>query len=122
MVSERAARSCHPVGCVSVHACHGLHGYPASAAAVRAQCMCRYEPGDIGGRTQTFEHEGHVYEMGASIIHGQNRYLRDLADAMGLQRHSVGSDGSLISIFDGQRFVFNESSWTVVTLFRMLQR
>ena len=41
---------------------------------------------------------------------------------MGLQRRSVGSDSSLISIFDGQRFVFNESSWTVVTLFRMLQR
>ena len=37
---------------------------------------CRYEPGDIGGRTQTFEHEGCVYEMGASIIHGQNRYFR----------------------------------------------
>ena len=84
--------------------------------------MCRYEPGDIGGRTQTFEHEGHVYEMGASIIHGQNRYFKELADAMGLQRRSVSSDSSLMSIFDGQRFVFNESSWTVVTLFRMLQR
>ena len=41
---------------------------------------------------------------------------------MGLERHSLGSDSSLISIYDGRRFVFNESTWTVVTLVRMLCR
>ena len=41
---------------------------------------------------------------------------------MGLARHSLSSDSGLISIYDGERFVFNESAWTAVTLFRMFQR
>ena len=49
---------------------------PHQQESFRARYKCRYESGDIGGRTQTFEHEGQVYEMGASIIHGQNKYFR----------------------------------------------
>lgn len=41
---------------------------------------------------------------------------------MGLERKRLGGDGNEVSIFDGKRFVFNESSWTVVTLYRMLRR
>ena len=48
--------------------------------------------------------------------------LREMADKMGLERERLGGDGNEVSIFDGKRFVFNESSWTLVTLYRMLLR
>ena len=54
------------------------------------QQLCRFEPGDIGGRTQVFEHEGSVYEMGASIIHGQNRYFRCISPFMLPQCQQTG--------------------------------
>ncbi|BDA40407.1 Prenylcysteine oxidase [Coccomyxa sp. Obi] len=86
------------------------------------KAFCRFEQGEVGGRTQVFQHDGQVFEMGASIIHEENRYFREMADEMGLKRERLGGDGNEVSIFDGKQFVFNESSWTVVTLFRMLQR
>ncbi|KAK9917016.1 hypothetical protein WJX75_010018 [Coccomyxa subellipsoidea] len=81
-----------------------------------------YEQGETGGRTQIFKQDDEVFEMGASIIHEENRYFRELADRMGLERERPGVDGSQISIFDGRHFVFNESSWSLVTLYRMLER
>ena len=47
---------------------------------------------------------------------------RELADRMGLERVQLGSDGDQVSIWDGQSFVFNQSSWTVVNLYRMVRR
>ena len=42
---------------------------------------------------------------------------RDWADKLGLQRKPVSDDSDgTFAIFNGQRFVFNESSWTVVTV------
>jgi hypothetical protein len=56
------------------------------------------------------------------------RTHRDLAEKVGLWRTEPGGsssgaeDSNLFSIYDGTRFVFNESEWTLVTLWRMLMR
>ena len=48
---------------------------------------------------------------------------RDAADKLGLKRvPPVGSSEDLFSIYDGSRFVFRQSPWSVVTLWRMVQR
>ncbi len=41
---------------------------------------------------------------------------------MGLERVQLGSDGDQVSIWDGHSFVFNQSSWTLVNLYRMVRR
>ena len=47
---------------------------------------------------------------------------RTLADKMGLERVRLGSDGDQVTIWDGHSFVFNQSSWSVVNLYRMVRR
>lgn len=34
----------------------------------------------------------------------------------------MGSKEAQLAIFDGQNFVFNQSSWSVITLYRMVRR
>lgn len=41
---------------------------------------------------------------------------------MGLARVRLGSDGDQVSIWDGHSFVFNQSSWSLVNLYRMISR
>ena len=41
---------------------------------------------------------------------------------MGLERVRLGSDGDQVTIWDGHSFVFNQSSWSVVNLYRMVRR
>jgi len=48
--------------------------------------------------------------------------IRELADQMGLERVALGSDGSQVSIWDGRNFLFSESPWSIITLYRMVQR
>lgn len=48
---------------------------------------------------------------------------RDAADKLGLKRvPPVGSSEDLFSIYDGSRFVFRQSPWSIITLWRMVQR
>ncbi|KAL3154565.1 hypothetical protein ABBQ32_014022 [Trebouxia sp. C0010 RCD-2024] len=82
-----------------------------------------FEGSKIGGRVQSFSYEDHVHEAGASIVFDKNYYVRDAADQMGLKRvPPSGSSEDLFSIYDGSRFVFQQSTWSIVTLWRMLQR
>ncbi|KAL0040815.1 hypothetical protein WJX79_006365 [Trebouxia sp. C0005] len=82
-----------------------------------------FEGKNIGGRVQTFSYEGHAYEAGASIVFSKNYYVRDAADKLALRRvPPEGSSEDLFSIYDGSKFVFRQSKWTIVTLWRMLQR
>ena len=48
--------------------------------------------------------------------------FRELTDKMGLERVQLGGDSNEVSIWDGQAFVFNESAWSLVTLYRMIRR
>ena len=53
------------------------------------------------------------------IIHA----YRDAADKLGLKRvPPAASSEDYFSIFDGSRFVFQQSTWDIVTLWRMVQR
>lgn len=37
----------------------------------------------VGGRSGTREMNGHIYEVGASVIHSRNKYLSDAANNFG---------------------------------------
>jgi len=48
---------------------------------------------------------------------------RDAADKLALKRvPPEGSSEDLFSIYDGSKFVFRQSEWTIITLWRMVQR
>ena len=59
-----------------------------------------------------------------TVHHRQLNYVcRDAADKLGLTRvPPEGSSEELFSIYDGSKFVFRQSTWTLVTLWRMVQR
>eukprot|EP01024_Parvocaulis_polyphysoides_P068090 TRINITY_DN8250_c1_g3_i1.p1 TRINITY_DN8250_c1_g3~~TRINITY_DN8250_c1_g3_i1.p1 ORF type:complete len:489 (-),score=91.07 TRINITY_DN8250_c1_g3_i1:667-2109(-) len=75
----------------------------------------------IGGRIWSFEYEGKKFELGAAIIHKENKYVVDLAKEMGLNLKGVG-DSSLLGIFDGKEFVFLESKYSFVNYFNLIRR
>ena len=56
------------------------------------------------------------------LFNGRCCKSRELADKMGLERVQLGADSNEVSIWDGQAFVFNESAWSLVTLYRMIRR
>ena len=48
---------------------------------------------------------------------------RDAADKLGLKRvPPEGSTEDIFSIFDGSKLVFQQSTWSLVTLYRMIRR
>ena len=49
---------------------------------------------------------------------------RDAADDLGLKRAPAKDPANPepFAVYDGQHFVFNQSAWSVVTLYRMLRR
>ena len=91
----------------------------------------------MGGRTLFVRwHNQTLLELGASIILVQNAYMRckpavhlplpraglsamltcrDWAQRLGLKRKVVGDTDDVFAIWNGHEFVFNQSSWTVVT-------
>lgn len=82
---------------------------------------CRFEEGEVGGRTQIFAVSGgEKIELGASIVHEENKYFREAADSLQITR--LTPESSTPSIFDGKDFVFNFSYWTLVNLIRMVNR
>ena len=42
-----------------------------------------FERAVVGGRTATFNFQGHVHETGASILHTSNKYLWDMCKEFG---------------------------------------
>ncbi|XP_046919490.2 prenylcysteine oxidase 1-like [Dermatophagoides farinae] len=74
----------------------------------------------LGGRLHTVNVDNNHYEAGGSIIHERNKYAADLMAKFGLKRRALRSDDRLC-IYNGERFVFCESSWDIVTLIRLLR-
>lgn len=68
------------------------------------------------------EIDGQVIELGASIAYAENLYVAEMAEAAGLPvgPPSKASPDGLTALFDGERFVFKESRWKLLTLIRML--
>lgn len=82
-----------------------------------------FEKQHVGGRLLNLEYEGSRLEMGGSIVFEDNYYIRQMADAVGLRRVDPDSgDPTPFALYDGHSFVFNQSTWSAVTLWRMWQR
>lgn len=58
-----------------------------------------------------------------ALAHAALYVCRDAADKLSLKRvPPEGSSEDLFSIYDGSKFVFRQSGWTIITLWRMVQR
>ncbi|XP_032806540.1 prenylcysteine oxidase 1 [Petromyzon marinus] len=80
-----------------------------------------FEAKQVGGRIATITVNGKVYETGASIIHPLNLHMQSFVKDLGLkQRNDV--PGEKLGIFNGEQFVFEESSWTVMDAVHLLWR
>ncbi|XP_063031445.1 prenylcysteine oxidase 1-like [Melospiza melodia melodia] len=76
------------------------------------------EKAALGGRLDTLDVEGASYEAGGSVIHPLNLHMKHFVQELGL---SVASpQGSLAGIYNGQEFVFEESSWSFINLLKLL--
>eukprot|EP01026_Neomeris_dumetosa_P040630 TRINITY_DN335_c0_g1_i3.p1 TRINITY_DN335_c0_g1~~TRINITY_DN335_c0_g1_i3.p1 ORF type:complete len:492 (+),score=57.82 TRINITY_DN335_c0_g1_i3:62-1537(+) len=76
----------------------------------------------VGGRVYSFQYENQTYELGASIIHKENRYAVELANEMGLKTVKPGDGDSLLAIFNGTDFVFTESKYSLVNYAKLIWR
>lgn len=63
---------------------------------------------------------GQAFEAGGSVIHSKNKYMSDFVAQEKLER-KAGNEGKL-GIFDGNDFVFVESDYFLLTLFKLLSR
>ncbi|XP_064256507.1 prenylcysteine oxidase 1 [Passer domesticus] len=76
------------------------------------------EKAAVGGRLGTLDVEGASYESGGSVIHPLNLHMKHFVKELGL---SVASpQGSLAGVYNGEEFVFEESSWSFINLLRLL--
>ncbi|XP_063957116.1 prenylcysteine oxidase 1-like [Lytechinus pictus] len=81
-----------------------------------------FEKGTIGGRLATVSIAGAQYEMGGSIVHPRNLYMKQFLQDFGLkERETKGTDGTL-GIFNGEEFIFKSSRYSILTLIKMLWR
>lgn len=76
----------------------------------------------IGGRVYSVPFAGHKFESGASIIHPKNRYAVDLSAKFGLEKKDGMGAPGVMGISDGNQFVFTESSYSFVTIAKLLFR
>lgn len=74
-----------------------------------------------GGRVYALPFRGSKYEAGGSILHSSNHYAVSLSRKFGL-KHRKTEKSDLMGIFDGEEFVFKESKWSLVSLFRIARR
>jgi len=75
----------------------------------------------IGGRMATVNIFGNEYETGASILHPRNKLALDLVERFGLDQRPHSSS-SVTSILKDSEFVFSTSSWTILTIYKILLR
>lgn len=80
-----------------------------------------YEARKIGGRLATVDVAGRNYETGGSIIHPRNKYMVSFVKSFGLKPRE-SAKGSLMGLWDGSKFVFEESSWEAITFIKLLWR
>ncbi|XP_030407802.1 prenylcysteine oxidase 1 [Gopherus evgoodei] len=77
-----------------------------------------FEKGTVGGRLATINVEGKDYEAGGSIIHPLNLHMKHFIKELGLSvpenRHG------LLGIYNGDEFVFEESSWYIINILKLL--
>ncbi|XP_033127631.1 prenylcysteine oxidase 1-like [Anneissia japonica] len=85
-----------------------------------AATISLFEPKAIGGRMATVEMAGRQYESGGSVLHEKNMYMNKFVEDYGLD---VADSPSLnMGIYDGEEFVFEESSFDIVNLLKLMWR
>ncbi|CAI5783404.1 prenylcysteine oxidase 1 [Podarcis lilfordi] len=77
-----------------------------------------FERGEVGGRAATINLEGKSYEAGGSVIHPLNLHMKHFVKELGLNVHQ--SQGGLLGIYNGDEFVFEESSWYIWNFLKLL--
>ncbi|XP_042872145.1 prenylcysteine oxidase 1-like [Penaeus japonicus] len=80
-----------------------------------------YEPHTVGGRLAVLPIAGHTYEIGGSIIHPGNRYMVEFAKKFGLPKKEE-CGGSRMGLFNGEEYVFRDSSWSLVNVVKLMWR
>ncbi|XP_059477692.1 prenylcysteine oxidase 1-like [Neocloeon triangulifer] len=80
-----------------------------------------FEDDEVGGRLALATVGGKQYELGGAIIHPRNKHAVTLVQELGLKRRAE-PPASKVSLFDGEKVVFEESGWSVVDLARMAWR
>ncbi|KAL0278843.1 UNVERIFIED_CONTAM: hypothetical protein PYX00_000533 [Menopon gallinae] len=80
-----------------------------------------YEAENIGGRLSVVSFGGKNYEVGGSIIHSRNKYMTKFLNLFKLTKRDSSRD-SYFGLYNGNEFVFEESTWQIVTLYRMIRR
>ncbi|XP_058715479.1 prenylcysteine oxidase 1 [Poecile atricapillus] len=76
------------------------------------------EKAAVGGRLDTLDVEGNTYEAGGSVIHPLNLHMKHFVKELGLSVASV--QGGLAGVYNGEEFVFEESSWFFINLIKLL--
>lgn len=76
------------------------------------------QSGRIGGRMRTVNIDGELYETGASIFHGGNKYMVDLAKEFKLPVLDMRSGAKSLAIYDG----YNNLAYTTVNQSRFFGR
>ncbi|XP_066495720.1 prenylcysteine oxidase 1-like [Tiliqua scincoides] len=77
-----------------------------------------FERGEVGGRLATLNVDGQDYEAGGDVIHPQNLHMKHFAKDLGLS--TLQRQFSPLGIYNGDEFVFEESSyylWNLIKLF-----
>lgn len=80
-----------------------------------------YEAENVGGRLSSVPFGDRNYEVGGSIIHSRNRYMTSFLSLFKLTRRESSRE-SYFGLYNGNDFVFEESSWQIVTLYKLLRR
>ncbi|KAL8174086.1 UNVERIFIED_CONTAM: Prenylcysteine oxidase [Gekko kuhli] len=77
-----------------------------------------FERGAVGGRLATVNLEGEDYEAGGAVIHPLNLHMKHFVKELGLSVPK--SQGGLMGIYNGDEFVFEESSWYIWNFVKLL--
>ncbi|XP_032869960.1 prenylcysteine oxidase-like [Amblyraja radiata] len=79
-----------------------------------------YESGAVGGRLAKATISGQDHEIGAATIHPLSLHMKEFVRLLGLTEHDHHSN--LLTVYNGEEFVFEESEWYIVNFFKLLWR
>ncbi|XP_042328017.1 prenylcysteine oxidase 1 [Sceloporus undulatus] len=77
-----------------------------------------FERGEVGGRLATVNMEGRYYEAGGAVIHPLNLHMKHFVKELGLSVPQ--SRNGLLGIYNGDEFVFEESSSNIWNFLKLL--
>ncbi|GIY44848.1 prenylcysteine oxidase 1 [Caerostris extrusa] len=81
-----------------------------------------YERDVVGGRLRLQNIAGKLYEAGGSVIHPKNKYMLDFLKMLGLKIRKLYGYQQKFGIYDGDKFVFQQSEWYIITMADFLWR